>query len=250
MSIAMTSIAHKSAVLPEQLQLEVYDLDDYPVHSNFELVEAVVLAWEYVLECGRAVLDFSVLPNCAAWNAGVVEHRHTVIFMAPSILRVYDELRKIEDDLPCYDFEIVPAIVRIFDKYLFEFSASGMNRIIDDESARTIARLVKGELFLLWKKPLSKSDITIDDTVYTVEEFEELISFTKHGSDTCMGYIKPCLMTSDIDVYVCDESGGITATGVLPQTDEDDEIPVQVRYTSCIYFILDLESKFSEAEKY
>lgn len=137
-----------TAQLPEKLVCEHYDrTSKFKNHSITLLMEAGLNAWEYILlYCVREANQTSEAPNCTSWENGVVELRHTIISMAPSILFVYDELYKINDDLPCYDFEVVPAIVRYLDRYLVDFASLADDKIISQELAKSIAILADKEL--------------------------------------------------------------------------------------------------------
>lgn len=132
---------------PKSLEFVKHDRErEFVFHSDELLMEAALNAWEYVNDYSRDDSDTAVLPSCAAWGLGVVQLRHAIIYMAPSILLVYDELCTIEDHLPCYDFEIVPAIVRRFDRYISDFSDIGMGHVVSRAFAHTIAQCVEVEL--------------------------------------------------------------------------------------------------------
>jgi len=137
-----TPLLKAKKALPESITFDLYNhTKDYPDHSYELLMEAAVNAWEYVLENGTDEFQTLLLPNCASWEFGVVELRHAIIYMSNSILEIYEQLYKIEDDLPCYDLEIVPAIVRLLDRYLLQFSKAGMDVIVTPETAKQIAQI-------------------------------------------------------------------------------------------------------------
>ena len=121
---AITSNCTDSLTLTD-LTLVTYD---HTQHSEELRGEAALCAWEYFLSDG---FDDQ--------GRGAVELRHCMMYMAPSILLVYDTLLLIEADLPCYDWLVVPAIMDSLVPYLQCFLNAGMYMVIQQTLAYKLA---------------------------------------------------------------------------------------------------------------
>jgi len=111
---------------PQALTLVAYD----PSTADGEQLrgEAALCAWEYCLSGGIEDPGY-----------GAVEFRHCMMYMAPSILLIYETMLLIEPDLPGYDWHVVPAIMDSLEPHILTFYDAGMDVVITQVDAYRLA---------------------------------------------------------------------------------------------------------------
>jgi len=123
--MSTTSVNHNVGKTSSMVRLVAYDPSN---HSEQLRGEAALCAWEYCLADG--ITD-------PGW--GAVELRHSMMYMAPSILLIYDTLLLLEPDLPGYDWHVVPSIVDSLEPFLGSFYNAGMYMTIEQAVACKLA---------------------------------------------------------------------------------------------------------------
>lgn len=118
-----------------------------------------------------------------------------------------------------------------------------MTRISDN--SKGIRMSIVRETLTLRTQPLDTTVVSLHDREYSVFEYEDLIVIKRIDLNIDIGYLVPCIRTSDIDVYVCDVGGEIAGLGVIEQTDE--LLPIQVTHKNNILFMLKLQTELSTA---
>lgn len=111
-----------------------------------------------------------------------------------------------------------------------------------DNSKGNLMSVVR-ETLTLCTQPLDTTVVSLHDREFSVIEYEDLIVIRRIDLNVDIGYLIPCIRTSDIDVYVCDVDGEIAVLGVIEQTDE--LFPIHLIHTNNILFMLNLQTELS-----
>lgn len=99
------------------------------------------------------------------------------------------------------------------------------------------------ELLALRTQVLDTTVVSLNAHEYSVIEFEDYIAIKRTDLHVDIGYLTPCIRTTDIDVYVCDVNGEIAGMGVIELIDEP--LPIDVLHKRGIEFMLELQSKLT-----
>ena len=113
----------------------------------------------------------------------------------------------------------------------------------NSDNSKGIPMSVVRETLPLRTQPLDTTVVSVQDREYSVIEYEDLIVIKRIDLNVDIGYLIPCIRTSDIDVYVCDVDGEIAGLGVIEQTDE--LLPIHVTHKINILFMLKLQTDLS-----
>ena len=113
----------------------------------------------------------------------------------------------------------------------------------NSDNSKGIPMSVVCEILVLRTQPLDTTVLSLHDREYSVIEYEDLIVIKRIDLNVDIGYLIPCIRTSDIDVYVCDVNGEIAGLGVIEQTDE--LLPIHLIHKNNILFMLKLQTDLS-----
>jgi hypothetical protein len=113
----------------------------------------------------------------------------------------------------------------------------------NSDNSKGILMSVVREALTLRTQPLDTTVVSLHDHEYSVIEYEDLIVIKRIDQNVDLGYLIPCIRTSDIDVYVCDVDGEIAGLGVIEQTDE--LLPIHLIHKNNIFFMLKLQTELS-----
>ena len=113
----------------------------------------------------------------------------------------------------------------------------------NSDNSQGIPMSVVRETLPLRTQPLDTTVVSVQDREYSVIEYEDHITIRRIDLNVDIGYLTPCIRTSDIDVYVCDVNGEIAGLGVIEQTDE--LLPIHLIHKNNILFLLKLQTELN-----